>query len=255
MFFELPFPVIPTFPQIPAVDTSQCIDQSQSFSAHFSPTNEETHRYFYGLLQPALQRAIALSPYDPTGQLQPEARRHFMDIYTRFINAPPAQEISRKYRTHIQSKREKACFALIEQLNGTLYRYSVLRSDVTNLYNGIRHILRDNSFSSHNSRRTYRAILSFLAPAFQSILGLATEDQINQVQDNLLKLQNNQYAINNDTERLYGQVAHLANITNRRIDVIWSSLDKQAANVNQTIKAIILLRLTCPLVCANSGNS
>ena len=68
VFFELPFPVIPTFPNIPTIDTSQCVDQSQSFSAHFSPTTEETHRYFYGLLQPALQRAIALSTYDPSGQ-------------------------------------------------------------------------------------------------------------------------------------------------------------------------------------------
>ena len=53
-----------------------------------------------------------------------------------------------------------------------------------------------------------------------------------------MKLQNNQYAINNDTERLYSQVSHLANITNRRIDVIWSSLAKQVASVNQTINAI-----------------
>ena len=105
VFFELPFPVIPVFPQLPTVDNSQCLDQSQSFSAHLLPNTDETHRYFYGLLQPALRRAISLSPYDPASQLAPEVRTHFMDVYSRFINSPSAQ------------------------LNATLYCYSILRSE------------------------------------------------------------------------------------------------------------------------------
>jgi len=235
VFFELPFPVIPVFPQLPTVDDSQCQDHSQSFSAHLTPTVADTHRHFYELLQPALRRAIKLSPYNPSA---PAVQNHFMDVYTRFLQSQPASEITNHYRSKIQTRRQSACIALTTQLNATLSRYSALRSDVHHLYTGLRHLLRDNSFSHKASRRTYRAILSFLAPAFQSILGLATEDQITQVQDNLLKLQNNQYAINNDTERLYSQVSHLANVTNRRIDVIWSGLTQQAASVNRTIDAI-----------------
>ena len=210
-----------------------------------------THRHFYELLQPALRKAIRLSPYNPSA---PEVQNPFMDVYPRFLNTRPAHAITNHYRSIIQTRRQSACIELTTQLNATLSRYSALRSDVTHLYDGLRLMLRDNSFSDKASCRTYRAILSFLAPAFQSILGLATEDQIYQVQDNLLKLQNNQYAINNDTERLYSQVSHLANVTNRRIDVIWSGLAQQAASVKRSMP-YILLHLTCPQVWPDSDSS
>ena len=53
-----------------------------------------------------------------------------------------------------------------------------------------------------------------------------------------MKIQNNQYVINNDTEHLYRQESHLANVTNRRFDIIWSGLTKQQASVNRTINVL-----------------
>ena len=76
-------------------------------------------------------------------------------------------------------------------------------------------------------------------PAFQAIFGLASEEQVAALQRNIKILQSNQFALDNKTDSILSQLTQLANITSRRIDNIWSTLDKSNNNISMHLMSSI----------------
>ena len=230
VFFQLDFPKIPNFPIIPDLTTDQCYEKSPRHREIFRPTNRETKQYLFQ------EHAHQFNPYydHKTEHLAHPA--YIAYLRTKVSDNKSVAHIS--HQRHTEGQRRKACNDLTLQLNQTLTRYKALRADLLNDYNGLTQLLQQNAVTEHNRKRTVRAIFSFLQPAFSTLFGFSTEDQIQQVQENLQRVQQNQYAVSNNTEKLYHQVAYLTNITSRRLDILWQGLADQNANINQTTDAI-----------------
>lgn len=249
VFFQLKFPKIPEFPAIPDINTERCTDKSDhELHKVLYPSERETRRHLeYSVyeIDPLSEYNAAFGRVSPT-RSTPASRRKFHD--------DKHQELL-KQRKETENERRVACQAMTRQLNQTLARYKALRDDIRQDYNGLSELLRQNAYTDSSRTRTIRAIFSFLQPAFQSLFGLATETQIEQVQENLNRIKTNQETMYNDSEHIYHQVAHIANITSRRIDVLWEGLEIQKQNINHTADVLrsLALNLTGGLI--NLGRS
>lgn len=241
VFFALEFPEIPYFPEIPPINNEACTEQNSRRNRDFEPTEQEMHKYMLNEHMQA-KHTFVDRRYVTSGTPTDRNAYQILPAHLRYevsqhFDEPEKQNL----RKLIKSNRQDICLTLAEQLNTNLDRYRALRNDIIKTHSGLIDLLTANANIPRKNGRISRAIFSFLQPAFSTLFGFATETQVTQVQENLLKLQTNQYAINNDTEKLYDQVSNLANITSRRIDNLWTGIAKLDDNVNKTAHAITVL--------------
>jgi len=143
----------------------------------------------------------------------------------------------------IHSLRVAECTELVQNLNQSIIRIDSITDDNYVTYTGLQHILQSNSIRRTRSSAAVhkRALLGFLAPAFQEIFGIASHANIAILQQNLQRLQDNQYYLSNSTTRVYEDLAILSNVTSRRIDLLWDELASQTSTMNDTIRHLNLL--------------
>ena len=263
IFFNVKFPTIPPKPDLPSFIHNKCMQDSEA--QHIAPTSHQVKKHLF-MEQDSDHHFVQLYPVDgitgsnyqftdaampsfewfpPDDDPTTAQRRRTRE--TAHKRPHPVMEAKLRFvfrknallraETEMHSIRLAECTELVQALNQSLIRIDTITDDNYVIYEGLQHVLQSNSIrkTRHSAAIHKRALLGFLMPAFQEILGVASHENIVALQHNLQKLQDNQYYLTNSTNKIYEDLATLSNITSRRIDLIWEELASQTSTMNDTL--------------------
>ena len=281
IFFNVKFPNIPPKPNLPALIHNKCLTDverhhitpsSRQLSQHLF-MEQDSDGHFIQLLpmdpfdssnyvhtdkpMPAFEWFPSEADLEKMARDRDHIRRmgHMLRRNQRSIKKPgiPLLEGKLKFiyrrkelraaEQEIETARLSECTELLQALNQSLTRIDTIMNDNYIIHEGLQHVLQSNSLKRTrvSAARHKRALLGLLAPAFEELFGVASQEKITILQNNLLKLQDNQYYMANSTRKVYEDLATLSNVTSRRIDLLWDQLASQSSTMNDTIRHLNLL--------------
>ena len=264
IFFNVKFPTIPPKPDLPSFIRNKCMLDSEA--QHITPTSHQIRKHLF-MEQDSDHHFVQLYPVDGMTGSNYQYTNAAMPSFGWFPpDDDPITAHSRRTRetagkkstplleaklrfvfrkhallraeTEMHSIRLAECTELVQALNQSLIRIDTITDDNYVIHEGLQHVLQSNSIKKtrHSAAQHKRALLGFLMPAFQEILGIASHENIVALQHSLQKLQDNQYYLSNSTTKIYEDLATLSNITSRRIDLLWDELASQTSTMNDTLK-------------------
>ena len=134
--------------------------------------------------------------------------------------------------------RLESCLRNVAFVQQFKKRYDSFRRSISHEFQSINDFLSDRV----EPTRKKRAILSFLNPVYTDLFGLATQDSVLQLQDNLKNLLSNQQNIANSSRMNLEAILTLANSSNQRLTNLFdavSVLSNQANNTQTLLKSVI----------------
>ena len=265
IFFNVKFPTIPSKPDLPSFIHNKCMQDSEA--QHITPTSHQIRKHLF-MEQDSDEHFIQLLPMDAMTASNFQYTNVAMPSFDWFPSEKDLEEMQRTRRTRtakgksnipllagklrfvfrkhalqraeveMHTKRLAECTELVQTLNQSLIRIDTITDDNYVIHEGLQHILQSNSIKKTHATadKHKRALLGFLMPMFNELFGMASHEHIVALQQNLQKLQDNQFYLSNSTTKIYEDLATLSNVTSRRIDILWDELASQSSTMNDTLK-------------------
>ena len=115
-------------------------------------------------------------------------------------------------------------------------RYVAYKAEIEHSYSTLQEMLKSKTEIPKQHRK--KAVLGFLAPLFGSVFGLASNNQIKQIQENMETVLYNQDLLANETQNIKSKIITLANATSQRIDNLWTAVTEINTNAQRTQKTL-----------------
>ena len=265
IFFNVKFPTIPSKPDLPSFIHNKCMQDAET--QHIMPTSHQIRKHLF-MEQDSDEHFIQFLPMDAMATSNYQHTNAAMPSFDWFPSEEDLEEMMRRRptretkdksnipllagklkfifrrqalqraETEMHTKRLAECTELVQTLNQSLIRIDTITDDNYVIHEGLQHILQSNSIKKTHvtAAKHKRALLGFLMPAFTELLGIGSHENIVALQQNLQKLQDNQFYLSNSTTKIYEDLATLSNITSRRIDILWDELASQSSTMDDTLK-------------------
>ena len=215
LLFTIAFPPAPVLRDLPRFTNEDC----QSFPDEELVTSHASDPAFYSFMADQLIRR------DPAlHDTMAKVKRAGFPLWT------PSHIDQAVRREQIDAKR-KACAQLTNSLAAFNSRYNALRSQIHLAHQTLQDLLIAKS-----SPKQKRAILSFLSPLFTNLFGLADSSDLANIQANFDFLHAQHKSVRNFTALLHTKLTTIEDVTNRRIDTIWTAIER-TNNMSRLIHA------------------
>ncbi len=216
LYFSIEFPEKPDFPQMPRFPARKC--DVLTWDDNHRPPLSIVH-------QMRVWRHFEQKAAKPLAEIQPEVVTHYPD------SAMYNNVTYRAERMQINRAKQVACLEIAGYIKQFVSRYEKFRKEILKSYDDLYDLLQGKVSSK---TRNKRAVLGFMAPLFNSIFGIATEPQVNRIQENIQRLYKNQQNSVNSSQEIRNDLISLQDATNKRIANLWTGISELNVNARQT---------------------
>ena len=162
---------------------------------------------------------------------------YFYNSYREHINQTHYEwHVTHRMDQQAIAAKRTICNQTVKFLKEFNDRYVAYKAEIEHSYSTLQEMLKSKTEIPKECRK--KAILGFLAPLFGSVFGLASNNQIKQIQNNMETVLYNQDLLANETQNIKSKLITFANAKSQRIDNLWTAVTEINTNAQRTQKTL-----------------